>query len=206
MITKAWKKTLTWLGWLIIGFLALAMAFIYWGSQHGWEFDAVLSGSMEPVFNVGGLVVIKPVDVQTLKIGDAISFKLPNVNTPVCHRIIDIQSKNGKTYLLTKGDANEDADQNLVPLSSVNGKAIFHIPCVGRLTEIKNLGALKISVLGQQFPAGTLLILGMGLLFIGITLKETLEDIFQPGKRWRRETFKNQRDRALKRKKAFKLR
>jgi signal peptidase I len=201
---KACKKALTWLGWLIIGFLALAMAFVYWGSQHGWEFDAVLSGSMEPVFNVGGLVVIQPVDPQTLRTGDAISFKIPNVNTPICHRIIDIRSIKGKAYLQTKGDANQDADQNLVPLTDVNGKAIFHIPYVGRLTEIKNLGTITISLPGQEIPAGILIILGMGLLFIGITLRETLEDIFLPGKRWQRDNVKKQHDHLLKRKQAFK--
>jgi signal peptidase I len=200
------RKTLGYIGWGLLGCLLLIVIFVMWGNKNGWEFDAVLSGSMEPVFNVGGLVVIQPVDVQTLEIGDAISFKLAGVETPICHRIIDIQTKDGIKYFQTRGDANEEADQNLVPLSSVNGKAIFHIPFVGHLAEFKNLGAAKISLLGNRLSAATLIVLGMGLLFIGLTSKDTLAEILWPGRRRRRDIIKKQNARLQKRRQAFKIR
>ena len=38
----------------LIVVLFLIVAFVFWGSRNGWGFAAILSGSMEPVFNVGG--------------------------------------------------------------------------------------------------------------------------------------------------------
>jgi signal peptidase I len=199
-------KILQWLGWALLGLLFFIAAFVLWGSKNGWEFDAILSGSMEPTFHVGGLVVVKPVNALMLKVGDPISFKIPNVNTPICHRIIAIQQVKGQEYLQTKGDANEEADQNLVPVTSVSGKVLLHIPYVGRLLDIKTLGSNKINVLGKQLPVATLLVLVMGLLFIGLIFKETLEDTLWPSKRWSREMIKAQNARLLKRKQAYKIR
>jgi signal peptidase len=186
--------------------LILVCAFVFWGSRNGWGFAAILSGSMEPVYNVGGIVVVRPVDAQTLKIGDAISFKEPGFNVPICHRIIDIRYKDKQKYFVTKGDANEEADRYLVPLADVNGKVILHLPYVGRLVEVKSLGATELSVLGRQFPAGGLLVLVVGLLFIGLLFKEHLEDIVCPSRRWRREAIKKQHARLLNRRQAFKIR
>jgi signal peptidase I len=197
------KKAFEYIGWIALGLLLLIVTFVFWGNKNGWEFDAVLSGSMEPVYNVGGLVVIRPVDTETLKVGDAISFKLPDINTPICHRIIDIQYQDGQKYFQTKGDANEEADQSLVSLTSITGKAFLHIPYIGWLGEVKNLGTKKISVLGMRLPAAAYVVLGMGLLFIGLTLKDTLEDIFLPSKKMRKEMVKKQNIRLAKRRERF---
>jgi signal peptidase I len=199
------RKILEYLSWAVLGVLILTVALVMWGSWNGWEFDAVLSGSMEPVYNVGGLVIIRPVDPEALKIGDAISFKLPDINTPICHRIINIQYQDGQKYFQTKGDANEEADQNLVPLTSVGGKAIFHAPYVGRLGEVRNLGATKVSLLGTKLPLATFVIFGMGLLFIGLTMRDTLEDVFFPSKKMRREMGKKHSLRQAKRRERFKI-
>jgi len=57
--------------------------------------------------------------------------------------------------------------------------------------------------MGKRLPAAVLLITAMGLAFIGLTLKDTLEDIFRPSKRWRREMLKKRKERLLKQRKAF---
>jgi signal peptidase len=199
------KKTIVWLGWLILGTIILAAGCVLFASRNGWEFNAVLSGSMEPVLHVGGLVVIKPADAQEIKTGEIISFKLPGVDTPVCHRVIDIREIGGKRYFQTKGDANEEPDQDLVPAASVSGKAVFRMPYVGRLIEIKSSGSTRIALLGKSLPAGTLFVLVIGLLFIGLTMKDTLDDIFHPAKRCKREMLKKRKERLLRRKKAFRI-
>jgi signal peptidase len=181
------------------------MLFVMIASRNGWQFAAVLSGSMEPVYNVGGLVVIKPVDNATLKTGDVISFNLPGIDTPICHRIIDIRYLGKQELFQTKGDANEEPDWDMVPISDVKGKVVFFTPYVGRLVEIKKIGATEISLLGQSLPLAVLVITVMGLLFIGLTLKEMVEDIFWPGKRWQRETHKKRQQLVAKRRKAFYL-
>ena len=98
-----------------------------WGDT---RYEPVYSGSMEPAIPVGGVVVIKAVDTETLKVGDIICFKLSeSATTTVTHRIINITDEG----FITKGDANEDPDQWIVKKENVIGKAIFTIPYIGYL-------------------------------------------------------------------------
>lgn len=90
------------------------------------RYEPVYTGSMEPALPVGSVVVIKPVDPETLKEGDIICFKLSEPTT-ITHRIINITNEG----FITKGDANEDPDQWIVKKESVIGKAIVTIPFIG---------------------------------------------------------------------------
>jgi signal peptidase len=90
------------------------------------RYEPVYTGSMEPAIPVGSVVVIKPVDPETLKIGDIICFQLSEP-TSITHRIINITDEG----FITKGDANEDPDQWTVKKENVIGKAIFTIPFIG---------------------------------------------------------------------------
>jgi signal peptidase I len=163
-------------------------------SRQGWEFDAVLSGSMVPAYDIGGLVVFRPVDTVELKEGDIISFKLPGIDTPICHRIIDIMDENGSIYYQTKGDANEDPDPDKVLPEYVKGTGVLHIPYVGRLADLSRWGRSRVNVLGKSLPAAVLVIGAMGLLFIGLTLKDTLEEVIFPGRKLHRDRLKKQRE------------
>lgn len=199
------KKVLGWLGWVVLAVILGTVSFVLVAVRQGWEFDAVLSGSMEPALNVGGLVVIRPAIAQEIKTRDIISFKLPGIDTPICHRVIGIQEKDGQRIFQTKGDANEEPDQNLVPASSVTGKAVFYTPYVGRLAEVSRIGRTPVVLMGRTLPVILIVILAMGLIFIGLTLKDTLDDIFHPAKRCKREMLKKRKERLLRRKKALYL-
>jgi signal peptidase len=83
---------------------------------------------MEPAIPVGGIVVIKPVDPETLKIGDIICFTLTEP-TSITHRIANITNEG----FITKGDANEDPDQWIVKKENVIGKVILTVPFIGYL-------------------------------------------------------------------------
>jgi signal peptidase len=89
-------------------------------------YEPVYTGSMEPAIPVGGVVVIKPVDTATLKIGDVICFKISEP-TSITHRIFNITNEG----FLTKGDANEDPDQWIVKKENIIGKVILTIPYLG---------------------------------------------------------------------------
>ncbi|MEM0095693.1 MAG: signal peptidase I [Candidatus Bathyarchaeia archaeon] len=94
------------------------------------RYEPVYTGSMEPAIPVGSIVVIKPVNPETLKIGDIICFKIGSESTTtVTHRIINITA-NG---FITKGDANEDPDWWVVKKENVVGKVIAIIPLIGYL-------------------------------------------------------------------------
>ena len=92
------------------------------------RYEPVFSGSMEPAIPVGGIVVIKPVDPETLRIGDVICFRLSEP-TSITHRIKNITDEG----FITKGDANEDPDQWIVKKENVIGRVIFTIPFIGYL-------------------------------------------------------------------------
>jgi len=92
------------------------------------RYEPVFTGSMEPTIPVGGVVIIKPVDPETLKIGDIICFRLSGPASTT-HRIINITDEG----FVTKGDANENPDQWTVKNENVIGKVIFAIPYIGYL-------------------------------------------------------------------------
>lgn len=83
----------------------------------------VLTGSMEPKLSAGDVVILHK--QNTYEVKQIITFK--ERNALVTHRII----KQNSLGFVTKGDANNTADQRLVPLSEIMGAAVFVIPKVG---------------------------------------------------------------------------
>jgi signal peptidase I, archaeal type len=201
------KKIFIVLSWVFTVAILLIASFVFWGNKNGWQFAAILSGSMEPKIHVGGLVVIKPVDVKTLKVGDIISFMSPSVSadTPICHRIIAIRYIGKQEYFQTKGDANEDADWNMVAVNDIKGKAVFYTPFAGQLVKIHKLGTKGIPVLGMELPLAIILVTTVGSLIIGLILKDLIESILWPGKQWQKEAAKKRKQIYTKRRKFFNL-
>lgn len=93
----------------------------------GFKPLVVLSGSMEPTYDVGSIIYFEEVEIDTLKEQDVIVFEMYDADY-VTHRIVEID--NGK--YITKGDANEYVDPAKVESSAIKGKAIsFNIPIIG---------------------------------------------------------------------------
>lgn len=116
---------------LIATFLVIFLVFYrpvaLWGDT---LYEPVYTGSMEPAIPVGSIVVIKPVNPETLKVGDIICFKIEAESpTTVTHRIINITNDG----FITQGDANEDPDPWTVKKQNVVGKVIAIIPYFGYL-------------------------------------------------------------------------
>jgi len=111
----------------LIIFLVFYRPVALWGDT---RYEPVYTGSMEPTIPVGSIVVIKPANSETLKVGDIICFKVETERpTTVTHRIIGITSQG----FITKGDANEDPDTWIVKKQDVIGKVIAIIPYIGYL-------------------------------------------------------------------------
>jgi len=111
--------------------------------------NVVVSGSMEPVFYRGDVVVIEKtnflgiqeVNPSDLKVGDIIIYQATWFPEPVIHRIISIQTgSDGQTYYVTKGDNNPKPDPSLVSTSQVQAKVVslgdqpLIIPKIGYIT------------------------------------------------------------------------
>ena len=111
----------------VIIFLVFYRPVSLWGDT---LYEPVYTGSMEPAIPVGSIVVIKPANPNTLKVGDIICFKIESESsTTVTHRIINITDEG----FITKGDANEDPDQWIVKKENIIGKVIAVIPYLGYL-------------------------------------------------------------------------
>jgi len=92
----------------------------------GYELRVVLSGSMSPTFDTGSIVAVKPEPFSDIRQGEIITYAHPDGYT-VTHRVVTIRDG----QLITKGDANNVADQAPVPASSVMGKVHFWLPYMG---------------------------------------------------------------------------
>jgi len=129
------KKAVEYLGYTIAVLLMVAAVFTYLAPHFDWQVDAVVSGSMEPQLKVGSLVVVRPVDPETIVVGDIITFRLTGVDeTMVTHRVTGIRH-HSPLYFETKGDANEKPDPFIVPARDLVGKICLHVPSLGYFTE-----------------------------------------------------------------------
>lgn len=96
----------------------------------------VLTGSMTPKIPVGSVVVDRPVDPGTLKVGDIATYqKVAGKAEYVTHRIIKIDTSKSPVLFTFKGDANRGPDALPVPATAIRGKVWFHLPYLGALRE-----------------------------------------------------------------------
>ena len=134
----------------------------------GFRTFTVMSGSMSPEYPVGALIYVKPVDYQTLKVGDVISFVADDENTVVTHRIVGVEVDEKDSSVLrfkTQGDANAMADANLVHYKNVLGSPIITVPFIGYVAH------------NIQQPPGIYIALVVGTLLLAWTfLPGTLEE------------------------------
>ncbi|ADP76883.1 archaean signal peptidase [Methanothermus fervidus DSM 2088] len=115
-------------------------------SQH---MNVVVSGSMEPTFYRGDIVLVQKADFfgihefnpENLHKGDIIVYRASWFPEPVIHRIIYVGvTKDGEKFYITKGDNNPAPDPLPVYPSQVVSKVIefndkpVYIPKIGYIT------------------------------------------------------------------------
>jgi signal peptidase I len=100
----------------------------------GVNLKIVLSGSMAPTIPAGGIVVIKEISPEEIKVGDIATFW--SGDESYTHRVIEIKNERGEMTFLTKGDANKNPDGQPVASANLMGRVIFHAPVVGYVLNI----------------------------------------------------------------------
>lgn len=93
----------------------------------GMQSYAIISGSMEPAYPTGSLVYAEPADGSALQSGDVAAFWRDE--DVIVHRVEENDAAAGE--LVTKGDANVEADVRPVPYQHVLGRVVFSVPGVG---------------------------------------------------------------------------
>jgi signal peptidase len=105
-----------WIGWaenfLIaavgVGLVAAAFAVL----SGNWQVQPVLSGSMRPALDPGGVIIVQRVPISEVKVGDVIVFHRPDQSSMVvAHRVIAATVLGDGLQVSTKGDANSVADE-----------------------------------------------------------------------------------------------
>lgn len=128
----------------ILGYVAIIIVGIIL-AQH---LNVVVSGSMEPVFYRGDVVVIQKanflglseLNTTNLNVGDIVIYDATWYPEPVIHRIIAKNTTNGQVYYTIKGDNNPTADPVVVSPDQIQAKVItfgetpFVIPKIGYIT------------------------------------------------------------------------
>jgi signal peptidase len=103
------------------------------GASHSY---VVLSDSMSPQIHAGDVVFVDDVDAAAIEEGDVVTFDRPGGDDRVTHRVVDVRESGGELLFQTKGDANEEADAQLVPAENVVGRVAFHVPYLGHVVTL----------------------------------------------------------------------
>lgn len=151
------RRAAAWFGRIVAwGVVALAVASIVVAvvvpRLAGATPYAVMTGSMEPTYAAGSLVVVRPVDGPgDLGVGKVITYQRRSGEAQtVTHRVVGMQqSRDGQLRLVTRGDANTIADPEPVVPVQVRGAVWYSVPHLGRV-----YGWLS----GDQREAGTQLV------------------------------------------------
>lgn len=120
---------------------------------HGFAMT-VLTGSMTPDIPVGSAVLVRPVDPETLAVGDVATYEPTDApaGTHVTHRVTAIERQAGERVFTFKGDANDVADSAPVSADQVVGEVWFHVPYLGAARDALHgragLSLLAMLVLG----------------------------------------------------------
>ena len=125
----------------------------------GYQLKTVLSGSMEPTFQTGSVIAVKPLDSKerkSLKKDDIITFQTGE-DILITHRIIGVNTSGEHVMYETKGDNNKTADMDAV--LSDNVVAVysgFTIPFIGYFIDF-----------AQSKEGSAILLIGPGILLLG---------------------------------------
>lgn len=144
---------LSWLGqvlaWLVIlGVVVILAAAVFVPRLSGATPYTVLTGSMEPTYPPGTLVVVKPVDADRVRVGDVVTFQLASGKAAVAtHRVVDIvHNLGGETRFITKGDANETPDAEQLRAVQIRGKLWYSMPYLGYPSNVITGGQRQLAV------------------------------------------------------------
>jgi signal peptidase len=168
---KIWNIVST----VLVVLMVLCAVFLLGSRLIGYQCFTVISGSMAPKYNVGDLIYVKDVNVNTIQVGDDITFLLNDELDIATHRVVRIDTEKQQFY--TKGLTNNTIDDP-VHFNNVIGVPQFSIPLLGYVSNF------------VQHPPGSYITLIVGALLIlavflpdMITFKKKEEEPEDPSSR-----------------------
>jgi len=147
------RGSLGWFGqvvaWLVIlGVAGILTVAVLVPRLSGATPYTVLTGSMQPTYPPGTLVVVKPLDPDRIRVGDVVTYQLESGKPAVAtHRVVGISHNlAGKTRFTTQGDANESVDEPVRPVQ-VQGRLWYAVPYLGYVNNVISAGQRQWAVL-----------------------------------------------------------
>ena len=117
----------------LVALVALALALAVVPRILGGASLTVLSGSMEPTYSPGDVVV--PIPQDHYNVGDVVTYQpTPGDPTLITHRITRVLYGVDGTSYITRGDAN-GADDDPILGDQIMGKVRYSVPAVGYVTN-----------------------------------------------------------------------
>ncbi|WIB64211.1 signal peptidase I [Curtobacterium sp. MCBD17_040] len=121
----------------------------------GWHPTTVMTGSMEPRLQPGDVVVSKPVAPTSLHLGQVLLYDDPD--QPGELRLHRFHEAGEDGQIITKGDANPQADSTPITRSAVHGVGFIRVPYIGmpvmwlRDGEWKKVAILVLALTAMAF-------------------------------------------------------
>lgn len=166
-------------------------------SLFGYSVFRVSSGSMQPAYEVGDVILVKTCDVDELKVDDVVTYNGQEgqmKDKTVTHRIVKAPfEENGERYIITKGDAN-DAEDPKLNVKEIIGKVEGKIGFLRQLYSffVTPVGLMAIIALIIAAFFNEIVIFVKALLGIGYKEEqESVEDIIE---RYQKENAQKQKD------------
>lgn len=105
----------------------------------GWRIFNVASASMDPVYKIGDVIVVKEVSVDSLKIGDDITYlsgEEENSGMLITHRIVRVElNEDNNRVFFTKG-INNDIEDPEVNEEQVYGKVYTKLKLISIINRL----------------------------------------------------------------------
>lgn len=135
----------------------------------GGQAMTVLTGSMEPSVPTGSVALVRPVDPQTVEVGDVLTYQVRDgEEVYITHRLIEVREDGPQTLYVLQGDANAAADDPILG-DRIRGEVWFSVPYLGAIRD-------GLHGRGGVYLVATLLLAWFALAQIGAGLRERREE------------------------------
>lgn len=109
-------------------------------SLGGFKIFNIVTGSMEPKYHVGDILISKEIEPKEIKVGDDVVYQGKEGNFAgkiVTHQVINIEEENGTYKFHTKGIVNTEEDP-IVGQEQVMGRVIYKIKSISYISKMIN--------------------------------------------------------------------
>lgn len=127
---------------IVTGIFAAAAILLVVPRVTGADALTVLTGSMTPEIAVGSIVMVRPVDPSSLRVGDIATYRTEGGEEAfITHRIVEIDESTNPVSFTFKGDANRGPDLKPVSAEAIRGEVWFDVPYLGTVRDALQGGA-----------------------------------------------------------------